>query len=372
MNRIARTWRLVAPILASEPGVPAVAVPGSGARSETAEDTSFYSVSRSPSPNHPGWIVALGWGRTCNCPVLFQSQDSGANWTPAPGPPQQSGSQATISLPPTYPDDSRIFVSAPAALTAPTYFAPRFGAPFALLPVPNGSVALSPGFDQGDDRVFVAGQSAVWSYSPTSGLLQPLVFAGAVSQVFAIASPSQGGGADLFVLASGTAPAAAAVQSASVNQLSLYQCAGTPHCAYVSTPPMPMGNSLSVSPSFATDHALEVGWVNQIAVSRDGGRSFSTVNAPDGVDSLTPTFIGGTPGNVATVWAVAHRSAVPSLVRFDVGSSSWRTVLDATRAGGRAPLEATAAGQRVIALLSGGGLSCTADGGASWAPRCPL
>ena len=55
------------------------------------------------------------------------------------------------------------------------YVAPRFGAGFQQLDVPPGLIALSPRFDSGDARAFVAGEGALWSYDAGTGLARPAI-----------------------------------------------------------------------------------------------------------------------------------------------------------------------------------------------------
>jgi len=357
---------LIAPAL---PGLPELPAPGASrsAASETPEDTTFFTATPASQPGYTSWIMALGWGKGCRCAVLFQSRDGGGSWAAAEGPPANSGGDQRVTLPPSYPIDPRIFISGPAG--SPSYSTRRFGEPFMPLPVPSGSIAVSPLYDRGDDRIFIAGQAAVWTYNLDTRTLQPVVVEGAVSRIIGIASPAQPGGPQLFVIADNTSLNAAVAGAQS--QPGLFECDTAQACTYLSTPPLAAAASVAVSPGFSTDRTLEVAWIDRVAISHDGGHSFALVTTPVQNEPLVSSFLSTSRQGPPLSWAVFQVGNTDRLLRLGVSGSAWQQVLGDGGSSDEPLLGAVASGERVIALLAGGGLLCSADGGTGWASRCP-
>jgi DNA-directed RNA polymerase specialized sigma24 family protein len=334
-------------------------VPGVQASQETPSDSHLYTAT--PAPSKSNWIVALGWGQSCSCTVVFQSADRGATWTAAPGPALDSGTGAQVSLPPSYPDDPRIFVSGPAQLNTPSYVADRFGDPFLPLAVPNGSIAVAPTFDRGDDRIFVAGQSAIWTYQVATHLLQPVLTDQPITQVYAAASP--GTGAPLLFLVGATTSVATGTSTTT-----LFACATPTACTTVSTLPLPVANGLAISPTYAADHTIAVSWLNGLALSTDGGRSFAVAGLPTGFHSAATPFLMNAPAGGIEVWATAQVAGHTAILHSPLGASAWQTAL--ARTADPSVLSATETGQRVVAVLAAGGVTCSDDNGVTWARGC--
>jgi hypothetical protein len=333
---------------------------------ETPEDAHLYGAAPAPSPSKSNWIVALGWGLRCSCTVVFQSRDGGATWAAAPGPALDNGTAALISLPPEYPTDSRIFVSGSALRGTPSFVASAFGAPFLPLAVPSGSIALAPTFDRGDDRLFIAGASTVWSYGMSSRVLQPLLTDQPIAQVYAIAAPSSGTPL-VFIAAATTGLGTPAGLGSHATVLLACRTAVTA-CETVSTVPLPMAWDLSLSPRFATDQTVMVRWATGFALSRNGGRNFDLVGVPSSAQASPLAVVTALPGQDIMLWTTVDDGGRRSLIRSGT-AGNWATALpggnDATPGG------LTAAGSRIIAIMDQGGIRCSDDGGKTWLQRCP-
>jgi hypothetical protein len=332
-------------------------LPGAQASQETTDDSHLYSAT--PAPRQSDWIVALGWGQRCSCTVVFQSANKGATWAAAPGPALDSGTAAQVSLPPQYPSDPRIFISGPAQLGSPSYIADRFGDAFLPLPVPSGTVAVSPTLDSGDDRIFIAGVSTAWTYQLTTHVLQPVLTDQAISQVYGIASPLTGAPL-LFLVGATTSPL-------SGKTTTLFACNSATLCTTVTTLPLSMADGVAISPRYATDHTLAVSWLNGFAVSTDRGQHFDMVALPVGV-RLTATAFLTTPATGDEIWATVQAAGRTVMVHTPLDATHWQAVL----AGSSDPavLTAAVAGQRVLAVLSAGGVACSDDDGATWERAC--
>jgi|SRR5579884_845001 len=332
------------------------------AGSEVPEDAQLETATAPADYTATHTIVALGLGQACACQVLFESTDGGASWTAASSPVPAGAEQ--LALPPTYPADSRIFIGTNAQTGTSTFVVDRFGDVATPLAGPAGHVALAAAFDHGDDSVFVAGQAEVASIAvdatpsaATPMLLYPTWFGYPAS----LATPVMSEAVSVTVLAP---PGTVAVGDLAAGQTSarqIFACTVGARCAVRGTPP-PQSLLLATAPS---DSVSTASWGQGIAVSRDGASTFSEPSIPAGTSVLSVAPADG------RVWAIMHRGAGSLVLWSSPAGDAWADVTGADQALPRSLAIIALPGGTVLTLLSGKGLRCSADGGVTWASRCP-
>lgn len=336
------------------------------AAQETPEDTHLFGVtSPSGSPNS-NWLVAIGWGVRCACSVVFQSSDGGATWRSSSGPPLDNGQEGIVSLPPNYPADPRIFLSGTPGAAQADYISNGFGSAFTPMPVAAGAVSLGPRFDRGEDLLFVAAGTTVWGYRATTGLATPIPLDYAVSRVDAIDTPQTASAYQAYVVADVIGAIPVAGGNAVPPGPALFGC-GLTSCVLLSSIPLQGATGLSLSPAFPDDHTLVVTSLQQIAVSRDSGKTFTAAPAPSGTSLVTSKL--AEEGSRLVVWAIATRDGSFALHRADVTSMVWSTAMGGHQDASPTTVSSSGA-SRILAPLNSGGLRCSNDGGQHWAPRC--
>jgi hypothetical protein len=331
---------------------------------ETPEDTQFATAAAAPGPT-PGSapiIVALGMGRSCACPVLFESSDGGASWTSSSVPAPPDAKQ--VVLPPAYPRDSRIFVGTDAVGGMATYVVAHFGAPPVPLPGPAGLLALAAGFDAGDDRLFVAGQDAVVAIAVDDALprLEPVLIYPASAVPASVATPGDGGRAAVLVLAPTGTAAVGQPLAAPTSTPTLFRCPAAGGC----TPQSELSQPASVLSTAPGSAAMLVRGGGGMAVATTAGASFQRLALPTGTLRLVAAALGD--DRVRAV--VAAPSGHPALLWAPL-TGPWHDVTAADPRLQQSAWPLPLPGGRLLDLLAGGGLLCSADGGFSWSPRCP-
>lgn len=369
--------RLELPGSSQTPKLPStlhVGVAKGGAATETPEDvrvTTAATPPRSPGAGPPA-IVAIGTGQTCQCQVLMRSLDGGVTWTATGGPLVVLNQ---LVLPPAYPADPRIFGSNGAAdAGVPPYEAASFGAPFQPLALPAGRIAVSADFDAGDPRLFVASTTGVWSLDvdaappPTPHLEIETAASTATPGGFVAAlatPPATPGGPALLVWTPTTAVVPGALTPPQLSP-TLMTCPTSGLCA-------PRGDIPGL-PQFLTvgadapDSVVAWTWSStSVFVSRDGGRSFTSVAVPSRGLAFSMVVMGA----AGQVWG-SFTGADGEVARLS-DTGTWITTtggdqLLRSRTGALVAVDSS----RIIDALEGAGYRCTSINGATaWAPRCP-
>src|SRR5207302_9469193 len=172
------------------PTVSPYPVPGLGGGGQTPEQASFAQFVAAPNSDGRE-LYATGFSdercATTHCPVLFRSTDAGVSWKRLPAVGFVGG---TVTLPPSYPADDRIFIAGPNALQVSN----DDGGTFSDLTPLGGFAAMSPAFSTGDPRILV-GAVPGWIYHDDSRVVTPLDLAPApastaLSFAFAIEYPT--------------------------------------------------------------------------------------------------------------------------------------------------------------------------------------
>lgn len=342
------------------PGVEPLAKPaGHRAADETPEDVRISTAATPLSGN--GAVVAIGWGNTCACQVLMRSLDAGATWTATDGPPTDT---SQLVLPPDYPRDPRIFGGVTPYGDGAPYVAASFGAPFQhIAGLPAGLVAVSAGFDQGDQRIFSAALTGVWSlrlgatapHEEIAYAAEPLTS----NAIAALATPPLGGAAVLaWAPADSVIPGSLAPPSFDSE---LFGCATS--CTPEGIPGnVPWRLSVAGSTILAYDRT-------SVSMSRDNGQTFTQISLPSDAMAVESAVLVG---RSATPWLTIVEPAARSAVVALRPDGSW-----ADEVGDAAALRSDQADlvqideQRVAALFRDAGYRCTVAGTGRWLPRCP-
>jgi hypothetical protein len=331
----------------------------------------MYTATPSPNYDQDHTVVALGYGKACQCNVLLRSTDGGATWTARSGAPD--GNQ--LVLPPDYPHDPGIFVghSAGAASTS-DWFARSFDEVFTPLAMPSGPIALPAGYDAGDRRVVVSAAGGVWSYDMSANVTQPLVVEPRSGAASALATPLGSLQAGVLAMTSSAAVAPGDSDppvSADPNTMTLWRCPPASACHAAATVPVGLGARLAAAPDYAVRPLLVAYLGSRAEVSRDGGRSFAAMGLPDGTTWVASVALAAD-GGATSRWLVAQRAQSVALEFSPSIDGAWHEVdyglAQITATGGHVvPIGA----HRVMYLSGSGGFVCTNDDGAHWEPRCP-
>lgn len=328
------------------------------------EDASLNEITASPSYQSDGTLFASGvlssgCGRP-SCPVLFRSTDGGESWSKLPATGFAGGS---ILLPPSFPEDSRIFASTPAGLQVSL----DTGVTFLTLTPFTGPAAISPRFDSADPRILI-GSTPSWEWRDDLKLAQPLASQvlgkGAVNFAFAPSSR------DRRIFAG-----AATASLDSIYNAGVFVCGEFSECRLLSRLQGAKGSPrLTLSPAFVTDSTIFAVASRKLYVS-DDSVAFRLASSPPGLVeiALHPGFGFET----STIYAATlsegqtHGGVWRSI---DFGFPWERLTTLPNTSLGAAGLLVTPSGQ-ILALIAAndrgvGGFACSSDGGITWASRC--
>jgi RNA polymerase sigma factor (sigma-70 family) len=354
----------------------AAQIPGRTAAEETPDDSDIYNAAASPSTNRGGALVAVGWGHTCACSVMFESRDGWHTWRAAPGPSADTF-LAQVALPPAYPADPRIFIGWPTVGPALDMVSPGFGRAFVSIPA-AGYVTLPPSFER-DGGFYVTTTNgmlhlALSGVALSADLGRPAVFLPPVDGSVAAGAPTAGDDA-AYALAASTSDlataggASIAAAAAASGHPVLYRCDDGGRCQSLSAPAIDSAGGVAVSREFAGDHAIAVTWGPRVLLSTDAGKSF--VPIPDADGSVIQMQISSAQGRIA-VWAVVGSNGREIIQRWE-GGARWSTITPPQIRSGDAHSLRLVMLSTDRAFVAGAdiGVRCTADGGLSWSEACP-
>jgi len=319
-------------------------------------------MSFTASPNyerdHEVYASGLSFeGCASLCPALFHSNDGGAHWTRLGAFGFEGGD---VMLPPSYPDDRRIFVGGPHALKVSS----DNGGTFTPLTPAGGYTAMSPAFSAGDGRILV-GAIPGWIYHDDTKAVTPFDMvpqstSAALSFAYAPTYPR-----DHRIVVGGVDPSPA--QNATVSACDGSACT-----------PAAMLEGSTGTPAVMTSHrystsGLAYAWdVDKMYRSTDGGRSFAPLHLPAqaGIEAVAEDAQGGL--YLGLLQIGAHGTTGGLFVSHDFGTT-WQqlgrgTALDR----GALSVIALPSGNILVGPYAnrGGGLQCSSDGGRTWATRC--
>lgn len=333
-------------------------IPGDDVK--TTGDARFESFAVAASGSDTPLLLAGGTRRegcVAGCTVLFRSADLGQTWTRLAA---TGITGPTIALSPDFPSDPRIFAVGDEGLSVSR----DGGATFeVVLAAAASTLAISPGFADGDERVFVGtGPAIVWNESNRSAT--PLLgLPTSPSTSFAF-SPGYPGSGALYV--GSMAPGATEFEAA------VYRCTrALDEDSCVEPAPIP-GLRTVPRVAVARDSGTVLAWASgALYRSTDDGVSFSTASVPG--DAYVNAVADDGAG---TLWAAVHSpSGAPLggvLRSVDDGATWQRLGAGSPLAHGASAVVALPGGRVLAAPLahSGGDIVCSDDGGSTWRAPC--
>ena len=348
----------------SVPGLPPVGVstsarpPSDGG--DEPQDVTFRSLVPSPTYTSSGVVFATGTVATgCAyppCIAMFRSNDAALTWSRLAAVGYAGG---TVMLPPSYPDDARIFAAGSNALQV----SDDDGQTFHPLTSVGGPATMSPDFDSGDPTILI-GTAPGWLYHDDTGQAEPLTLAPppAGSQLnFGYVGTDDAGSRRLLV---GAIDPTQGSPSAPVVNL----CTGSV-CRTVAELTGAQGApAIAVSTSFSRDATAFAWRGSHLYRSGDGGETFEpvTLPSPGAVQALTDDGAGTF---YAALSGVSADGAAGGLVASRDGGRTWKRLgADTALDGGVSAIAVLSNGELLAApaSLDAGGLLHSTDGGRTW------
>jgi hypothetical protein len=121
------------------------------------------------------------------------------------------------------------------------------------------------------------------------------------------------------------------------------------------------------APDFAETGIVYAFTSRRLVISTDWARTFSEIAVPADAELHDVS-----PGENQTLFAAVRGQGsdiADDLYTSTDRGSTWELVDNPVLSGGLESIRAS--GVHVLATLHSGGIACSADGGASWATRCP-
>jgi photosystem II stability/assembly factor-like uncharacterized protein len=292
---------------------------------------------------------------------MFRSNDAARTWSRLPAVGYAGG---TVMLPPSYPDDPRIFTAGSNALQV----SDDDGQTFRPVTSVGGPAAMSPGFDSGDPTILI-GTAPGWLYHDDTGQVEPLTLAPppAGSQLnFGYAGTDGAGNRRLLVGA--IDPTQGSPSAPVVNLCTSSVCRIVAGLTGAQGPP-----ALAVSSSFSRDRTAFAWRGSQLQRSADGGETFQpvTLPAPGEIQALTDDGAGTFYVALSTISA---DGATGGLFASRDGGLTWKRLGAGTALDAGVGAIAVLSNQELLAApasLDAGGLLRSTDGGRTWAPVEP-
>jgi DNA-directed RNA polymerase specialized sigma24 family protein len=303
-----------------------------------------------------------------NCSLLYKSTDGGVSWTRLAARDRDYG---TILLPPAYPRDPRIF-SAGHVLSVST----DGGESFSVVAPGTGPAAMSPLFSSAEPRIVFGSDRALRSASPMeyrdgAVALTPLKVplpAGTVAMNFWY-GPDYARDGHFFVTAvePPTVLGPGGTPMIRVDRTGFYDCTDTA-CARV----LDLSSTVltpSVVWSTRTPGAMFVGSTSDLSASVDGGASFVSIGLPGSAPRRMLNRLASGPGGRLYASIGNDAPGVTRLFASDDDGATWRLLREDTAS--YYSLTALPDGALLDARQdANGGITCSVDGGRTWADRC--
>ena len=313
------------------------------------------------------WAVAddgrtvLAWGLTTGDggnwqasgePALFRSDDAGRSWRRLPGGRFAGG---RILLPPTFPRVPTFFVDNGTTLLRTD----DGGGLFMPVATTRNASGISPRYRDGDRRILV-GPAGLAAYHTVDGTIEPFTAVPQSASFGSLAFPPQ-------FEQDGTVLLGGGVTHPDRFEGYVQACTPTACAAPVEVPGMRDEPRLLVSSSAP---GVILAWsFTGLARSVDGGKSFIPVDLPG--DNDLKAVIDGAPGELLAARG-GQGDHASGLFRSRDGGRTWTQFALGTALQRGAWSIAYLPSGRILAKPSDApGIRCSADGGVTWAPRCP-
>lgn len=284
--------------------------------------------------------------------ALYRSEDQGHTWTRVGG--TYTGSR--VIVPPTYPRTRTLFTMDSTKLLRSNDDGETFH-PVGIVPLAGGT-AFAPDYDT-DPRLLISSNPiSVYDVDDdTYPTPLPIVAPDrTLGDIFAAPDFNESG--RVFV-------SATSVYEAKPNVPSVFECTNRDGCQRRAVLPRVAGSPRLLDSR--TTGLVVAGIMSKLAVSADGGRTFSPASIPPGF--FIESIVDGGPGEVLVAGG-AHAGQA-SLFRWAPSTGLWTALgrgsaLDlATKAVVHLP-----SGRIIAAPGLGSGVLCSADNGKTWATRC--
>jgi RNA polymerase sigma-70 factor (ECF subfamily) len=347
-----------------------VPVAGDAASVSALSDGALYSFTVSPSYDDDHTVFALGHAQPCattECALLLRSTDGGASWSKLPAEGLGPG---RLMLPPSYPEDSRIFAWGKGVHGFGDVLSVSHDAGATFSPLANGigsaATTMSPLFSAGDPRMLMGAtdtQPMAFEYRDDARTRERLTLPlppGKVPRHFAF---TRSYASDRTLVVSTWAPPLPSVAVGLVPYGATVDRCTPRTCETV------LDIDTDVPISFSQLPDVLLGW-NRSTLHRsvDDGRSFTALRLPGAEqgEQLDRLVAGG-----SRLFAVTHvRGIIGSrLFVSDDAGSTWAPV----------PFPSTVVADDLVALpdgailgsgVTGSPIVCSTDDGMTWAPLC--
>lgn len=326
------------------------------------EDAQIISVAYSPRFASDQTVYAIGKASCAapQCPpVLFRSADAGASWQRLAA----TGFEGTnLLLPPAYGQgDDRIFAMGAFGLEVSEDDGASFQPVTTGSSVSTGTAAISPAFNSGDPTILI-GDLSLMQYRDDVKAVGPTRPVPGRGPLYPVYSPAFG--ADGLILVGGLqVERTEGGWTPTVFRCSGEVCTGSPLGVGVGEPPR-----VAPAPDFAESGTAYAFTASGLFVSNDRAETFSELNVP----WQAPIRDVAVSDNRRLFAAVQEdgREALGELYSSPDGGLTWALMDHQLLSGGITSIRVS--DEHVLAALHSGGIACSADGGATWASRCPV
>jgi RNA polymerase sigma-70 factor (ECF subfamily) len=326
---------------------------------DSANNSGIYHFTEAAN----GVIFAAGSGRDgcpAVCGVLFRSDNGGQEWTGLKAVNLQGD---RVILPPNYPDDPRIFATGQAQLQVSI----DGGESFVPVTPSLGAAVMSPGFATGDPRILLSDVPGR-QYDDRLGAITPLDLkpdANFASQRFSFAFPSAFDAAKPVMFVGASASTLASVQPSTVSR-----CEGT-LCSQPVALAGTQGDPTLLMAHAAGGDVLYAYNGNKLFRSVDGAKTFSAVAMPSSVDGIMDIRTDSR-GSLFMASVKAFPALKGELWRLDAGTTAWSPIVtDTLPSRSFTTVQPLRSGTLLVGMNGEmGGIACTSDNGATWAPHC--
>lgn len=325
-------------------------------------DSTIVNITESPNFGSGDDRTLFAVGRAvvncvAPCRTLYRSTDAGRSWENLPAVGLAANS---VLLPPSYPADGRIFATGENALQVSN----DGGKTFVPLTLSLGTAAMSPGFSEGDPRIFLA-DAPGRQYDDRMGATTPLELspsAAVASNSFSFAFPTAYDVAKPLMYIGGST-----VDGEAPGKV--FRCEGSTCGAGVALPGADATPTVLVGKGSTRDVVYAREGLRFFR-SFDGARTFESVALPASVFAIQHMSVDR--AGALTLLTVNYDTRANEIWRSRDLGTSWTAIPVPTFENSFLNTVHVLPSGHVLIGLEGftSGLACSTDAGASWKPTC--